>query len=290
MSLLVTNDPRGPIAGPALRDLEVGVELFENAAPSSQPASSLLPPVRKLLQTAREAAGQLSIAKIGEQELDPYPPRELERLAGKTTRPHDMTSPRTSWSLSDPSAQRTSSNASEPWKTLVAVDEDPFQVLKEMAVQQHLQPQSSHVQPQVMQHGMDCMHTTLEQDLKELNLGSFGFNMKGLNDSPSTKPHSTSPYVVQVASTGNAAVNDGHDAGRTPSDSSSSTLSERSFNSSDFVFGMEFGQGEQHLCSAPGTLGGLLMLDPSLNTIAEHLGFFGSPLSYSSPWFTSLPY
>jgi hypothetical protein len=42
MSLLVTNDPKGPIAAPALRDLEVGVELFENAAPSCQPAHNLL--------------------------------------------------------------------------------------------------------------------------------------------------------------------------------------------------------------------------------------------------------
>jgi hypothetical protein len=202
-----------------------------------------------------------------------------------------MTSP---WSLSGPPAQRTCSSTSEPWQTLAAVEEDPFQVLKEMAVQQHLQPQSGHVQPQVMRHGMDCMHATLEQDLRDLNLGNFGSNMKGLNDSPSPKPHSTSPYVVQVAS---ATVNDGQDAGHTPSeDSNSSTLSERSFPSSDFVFGMEFGQSEQHLCSAavggPGTLGviggnALLMLDPSLNTIAEHLGFFSTPLSYSSPWFTS---
>jgi len=313
MSLLVAGDPKGPMAASALRELETATELFEDAAPSSQPAFNLLGPVRRLLQTAREAAGQLSIARVGEQELDSYPPRELERLAGKTTRPQEMTNPHTPWSLNDHSVRQSRPNTMESWQEYRHIEEDPFQVLKDITSQHHLQAQQRDSRPQMIQQGLDCMHVTLEQDLRAFELGSFCINIKSLNDGPSLRSRSTSasfaPHIVATSaapsSTCSVIRNDQQDGALSSSEDGStytSPLSDRSLTSGDFALGVEqYGQNEYQIWpvmgNGAGTLSGLfggstsfLMVDPSVQAIAEHLGFFSTPLSYSSPWFTPVSY
>lgn len=293
MSLLVTNDPKGSLAPSALRDLELAVGLFENAAASCPPAYQLLGPVRKLLQTARESASQLSIARVGEEDLDAYPPRELERLAGKTSR-HDMTSPHTAWSLNGHSRQRASSNAST-WEHLPdIVEEDPFQVLEEIRVRHHGRPPHSPTTGTTSAY----RHPTLEQDLSNLERGEFYTNLNSLNDSPSAIPFTTpSSFVASAASTTRDVSQDTM-ADLSPTQTGSTTypplLGDRVLPSEDYVLGMDqyCPNGQQMSSgSGSGTLGGgllgsnaLLMLDPSLQSMAEHLGFF-TPLSYSSPWF-----
>ena len=240
-----------------------------------------------MLQTAKEAAGQLSISRVGAQEVDPYSPRELERLAGKTTHLHDA-------SLHDISTPR--GNMADKWP-LTGFDEDPFRLLMDLMVQQH-QPQVDVSQPRPASHGVECMHSILEQDLKDLENGKAFSNMRGINDNPSLKPHPppSAPWVPppQHSSTssaqpvtGSAAESSNIDASIFASDAQLSNF---------FGFGIstpQFGQNEQNQSqTGVGSLLGsnaLIALDPSLQMVAEHLGFYSNPFSYN-PYFTPLSY
>ena len=256
--------------------------------------------VHKLLQTAKEAAGQLSISRVGEQEVDPYSPRELERLAGKTTHLHDATGR----SLHDLSTPR--SNITDKWPP-TGFEEDPFQLLMDLMAQQH-QPQADTTQPRPASHGVDCLHTILEQDLKDLELGKAFTNMRGINDIPSLKPHPpppapSTPWVppltqpaITVSSSSSGQREQGTGSTVESSNTDASIFSDAQL-ASFFGFGIgtpQYGQNEQSLSQpgAGGLLGGnaLITLDPSLQMVAEHLGFYNNNSFSYNPYFTSLSY
>ena len=253
--------------------------------------------MHKLLQTAKEAAGQLSISRVGEQEVDPYSPRELERLAGKTTYLHDATGR----SLHDLSTPR--GNVADKWP-LTGFEEDPFQLLTDLTVQQH-QPQADATQPRPAPHGVDCLHSVLEQDLKDLELGKAFSNMRGINDIPSLKPHPppsssaswaplTQPTTTVSSSGGQREQGTGSTVESSISDASIFTDAQLS---SFLGFGIgtpHYGQHEQNL-SQPGAGGllssnALIALDPSFQMVAEHLGFYNNNSFSYNPYFTPLSY
>ncbi|KAK2462887.1 hypothetical protein APHAL10511_005085 [Amanita phalloides] len=286
-SLIVTHDPKGSVAPAALRELEVAVDLFQTAAPTSRPAANLLETVHKLLQTAKEAAGQLSISRMGEQEVDPYSPRELERLAGKTTYLHDATGR----SLHDPPVQRVNSSAFDQWQR-IEFEEDPFQLLNDLTVQQH----QSQADMRPSQHGIECMHPILEQDLKDLELGRAFTNTKDINDIPCLRPHppppppltpSTQPTTPGTSTSAQREQVVGSTAEGSVSDASA--FNDSAQLSSLIGLGFNMPQYEQQLVGGLFGSNALLALDPSLQTVAEHLGFHGSLFGYN-PYFTPLSY
>ena len=224
--------------------------------------------------------------------MDPYSPRELERLAGKTTYLHDATGR----SLHDLSTPR--GNIAD----LTGVEEDPFQLLTDLMVQQH-QPQADTTQPRPPPHGVECLHNVLEQDLKDLELGKAFSNMRGINDIPSLKPHPppsapwvppTQPATTVSSSSGQREQGTGSTVESSISDASIFTDAQLS-SFLGFGIGMpQYGQHEQNL-SQLGTGGlfsgnALIALDPSFQMVAEHLGFYNNNSFSYNPYFTPLSY
>ncbi|KAF8640520.1 hypothetical protein AX17_000182 [Amanita inopinata Kibby_2008] len=307
-SLLASRAPKSAMTSSALHELDAAVQLFEQAAPVCQSAANLETIVLKLQRTAKWRAVPSPMSNTGSQNLDIYSYEELERFAGKTTHIHHVAPLQTPPLFNTQSTHQTDSTSAGQQLPSNYLEEDPFQVLTLMTAQRYQQS----LQPLPVLHGLECMHETLEQDLRDLGLGRPGINLSinSLFDPPSTRTHQfvMSPTVSvsqpMVASTSGTSHDSDDNRLNTTSDAGDNAISGmQGFNENAFISnavgcGLSMsnysgvGQSDYFSPQACSSLNGdgLISLEPSLQSVAEHLGFFNNSLCHSNSYFTSLTY